>query len=117
MHAPWWASPAFALAGVLLAQKLPEWRGRALVWSCFGVGLALRVPWPLSLLLPSALVPALRAHFASLRPIAAALRWGRLDVVTCSLAAAIVLVSSAALVAWFRWGGADVSDIIAAAEG
>jgi membrane protease YdiL (CAAX protease family) len=107
-------APAFFAAGALLGRELPEWRGHALLWSGFGLGLMLHVPWPLSLILPVAMVPALRRALPSLRPIAQNLRWGTLDRGTCFLAGSIVVVSSAALVAWFIWGGADVSDMIAA---
>lgn len=111
---PWpWAAPLFVALATLLGRKLPAWRGHALVWGVFGAGLALRVPWPLSLILPVVVVFALRRYFPSLREIAASLRWGRLDAGTCALSAGIVLVSSLALVGWFVWGGADVSDIAA----
>jgi membrane protease YdiL (CAAX protease family) len=111
---PWYAmAPAFAAAGALLGRELPEWRGHALLWSGFGLGLMLRVPWPLSLILPVAMVPVLRGVFPSLRPIAQNLRWGTLDRGSCFLAGSIVVVSSVALVAWFAWGGADVSDLVA----
>jgi len=108
-----WAAPLFAIGGFALARKLPSFRGHALVWSALGVFVALRVPWPVSLILPSLLVPALKRWLPSLRDIASSFSWGRLDTGTCLMAGGIVVVSSAALVGWFFWGGADVSDIAA----
>jgi hypothetical protein len=111
---PWrWTAPLFVAVGLLLGRNLPQWRGHALIWSAFSLFMTLGVPWPLSLILPSLMVPSLKRWWPSLREIAGNLRWGRLDRATCLLAAAIVVVSSTALVGWFKWGGADVSDIVA----
>ena len=111
---PWfWTTPGVLAAGMLLARKIPTWRGHALLWSVFAAALGLALPWPFSLILPSALVLTLGRYLPSLREIAGKLRRGSLDRGTSGLAALIAVVSSGALWTWFVWGGADVSDMVA----
>lgn len=108
-----WCIPLIWLVAFLIARSWPLWKGHALFWSVFATILCLRVPWPVSLILPLALPLVGKRWSASLRDITSRLRWGRFDRGTALLAVPIVVTSTVGLVLWFRLATPDVSNITA----
>lgn len=110
--APWAIPPLVALS-LVVTKTAPALRVHALFFGFLAILLAAGVPWPLPFALPVLLVVALRGRSAAVRDATTWLRGGELDRGTLLFAACVAVVSSAALVLWFTYGDADVSDIVA----
>lgn len=91
----------------------PPLRVHALFFGLLATLLTAEVPWPLPFALPVLLLVALRGRSAAVREATTWLRGGELDRGTLLFAAGVAVVSSGALVLWFTYGDADVSDIVA----
>lgn len=108
-----WAIPFIVILTVSVAKTAPDLRVHALFFGLLAALLAAAVPWPLPFALPVLLVVTLRSRSAAVRDATTWLRGGKLDPGTLLFAAGVAVVSSVALVLWFTYGNADVSDIVA----